>query len=126
MTAREDKRRAHSAVWREVRAGRIVRSPLCSCCDRKSKLQAHHADYSKPLDVVWLCPGCHASEHGETYQNRKPRGRGTTCSQLASQKSRLLRVSCRSCGYVCRVTRKWLDDVGPPLCPCNGSAMGVA
>lgn len=31
--------------------------------------------------------------------------------------SRLLKVQCPKCGYVARVTRKWLDELGAPLCP---------
>jgi hypothetical protein len=37
--------------------------------------------------------------------------------------SRLLKVECNDCGYIARVTRKWLSDSGAPLCPCNGESM---
>lgn len=37
--------------------------------------------------------------------------------------SRLLKVEC-ACGYVCRVTQKWLD-VGAPICPECEIPMGV-
>lgn len=30
--------------------------------------------------------------------------------------SRLLKATCETCGYTVRVTRKWLDAVGPPTC----------
>lgn len=33
--------------------------------------------------------------------------------------SRLLKVKCPECEYVARVTRKWLDEAGPPLCPVH-------
>lgn len=39
------------------------------------------------------------------------------------QSTRLLKVVCQDCGYTARVTRKWLDDVGAPLCPCNKTPM---
>ena len=37
--------------------------PCERCGDDKS--QAHHEDYSKPLDVMWLCSQCHADRHKE-------------------------------------------------------------
>jgi len=37
-----------------------------------------------------------------------------------AQGTRLIKVSCRECGYVARVSRKWLDSVGPPSCPLHG------
>jgi hypothetical protein len=33
------------------------------------------------------------------------------------QTTRMLKVSCGSCGYACRVTAKWLDESGAPICP---------
>ncbi len=33
--------------------------------------------------------------------------------------SRLLKVQCPRCGYVARITRKWLDVAGPPICPAD-------
>lgn len=32
-------------------------------------------------------------------------------------------MRCESCGYVARTTRKWLADIGAPLCPCNAEPM---
>ena len=41
-------------------------------------------------------------------------------------RSRLLKVQCGTCAYTARVTRTWLHESGPPLCPgrsCNREAM---
>ena len=43
----------------------------------------------------------------------KSRGRGSG--------SRLNKVTCPACGYLARVTRKWLDKSGPPHCPEHGA-----
>ena len=42
-------------------SGKIKREP-CAVCG-KEKAQAHHEDYSKHLDVVWLCTRHHADRH---------------------------------------------------------------
>lgn len=44
-------------------------------------------------------------------------------SDTPKQTTRLLKVACRDCGYTARVTRKWLDEAGAPLCPCNSRPM---
>ena len=61
----EDSRRvlAHSAVARALRNGSLVRQPCCRCADSKSV--AHHEDYDKPLEVMWLCQPCHKQRHKE-------------------------------------------------------------
>ena len=65
---KEDLRRvrAHSAVQRAVRKGTLTRSPCEICGDVKSV--AHHEDYDKPLQVVWLCNPCHKQRHKEILQ----------------------------------------------------------
>ena len=52
--------RAHNAVARALRKGTLVRQP-CRCGNPRS--EAHHPDYSKPLEVEWLCRRCHAEDH---------------------------------------------------------------
>jgi hypothetical protein len=51
---------AKVAVMMAVRAGRLIPEP-CRICGGKA--QAHHDDYSKPLDVIWLCPIHHGERH---------------------------------------------------------------
>lgn len=56
---------ARTAVGNAVRDGKLVRQP-CRLCGSTTKVQAHHHDYSKPLDVEWLCFRCHREhEHGQ-------------------------------------------------------------
>ncbi len=54
-------RKAEQAVCNAVRDGRMVRLP-CVVCARADS-HGHHADYSKPLTVTWLCPVHHAEQH---------------------------------------------------------------
>ena len=39
------------------------------------------------------------------------------------QATRLIKVSCGHCGYSVRITRKWLDEAGPPCCPEHGGPL---
>jgi hypothetical protein len=58
-----ERRAAHVAVGNAVRDGRLIPWPVCAipgCC---SKPEAHHPDYDRPLDVVWLCPAHHKQAH---------------------------------------------------------------
>lgn len=58
-----EKVRARSAVHVAVRDGRLKREPCKVCGSRR--VQGHHEDYSKPLDVVWLCFRHHMETHGK-------------------------------------------------------------
>ena len=49
-----EKRRAHAAVWKAVRQGRLTPKP-CEVCLSTHRVVAHHHDYGKPLRVRWLC-----------------------------------------------------------------------
>ena len=61
----EDARRsvAHSRVSRAIRNGTLARQPCVKCGEVKSL--AHHEDYDKPLEVMWLCQPCHKQRHKE-------------------------------------------------------------
>lgn len=59
--------RARRAVTEAIKAGKIKRPLYCSECREGVRhgrpIEAHHPDYSKPLDVVFLCRSCHIAEH---------------------------------------------------------------
>jgi hypothetical protein len=59
-----DRYKARSMVKRAVRNGRLIKSP-CAYCGAL-EVQAHHDDYSRPLDIKWVCFACHRRhEHGQ-------------------------------------------------------------
>ncbi len=53
----------HQRVYVAIRDGKLVKPSKCSECGQHGLVQGHHEDYSKPLEVVWLCPKCHKSRH---------------------------------------------------------------
>ncbi len=57
-----EKRKAQAFINNGLRSGKVKRPKHCEKCDRV-KIHAHHDDYSKPLDVKWLCPIHHAERH---------------------------------------------------------------
>lgn len=56
-----EKRAAHMAVARALRAGTLKKLP-CSVCG-KTPSESHHDDYSQPLEVIWFCRAHHAAHH---------------------------------------------------------------
>jgi hypothetical protein len=88
--ARERKRRWASAnrypvkesARRELRnalkRGDILRPEKCETCGTKAvrsdgvtAIQGHHHNYSKPLNVEWLCPSCHREVHDAAQSGGK-------------------------------------------------------
>jgi len=79
MTPKE----AHSKVDHAIRTKKLFRPEKCQACGEKPiktykdnwkqkiievpyknpAIIAHHADYNKPLDVIWLCRRCHSKIH---------------------------------------------------------------
>jgi ribosomal protein S27AE len=55
--------RAHKLVYDAVRGGRIPRPDRCEGCGLAKRLHGHHDDYTKPLQVRWLCGSCHRLAH---------------------------------------------------------------
>lgn len=57
-----EKQKARFIVYRAVRNGVIIRPSKCACGSARM-VEAHHEDYSKPLQVNWLCRTCHSKLH---------------------------------------------------------------
>lgn len=59
------KKAAREKAFRAVRSGKIKESFTCQKCGvwGDLKLHMHHPDYSRPLDVIWLCTLCHGGMH---------------------------------------------------------------
>ena len=55
-----EKTNARSALNYNLKAGKIVSPDFCSICKKQSnRIEGHHEDYSKPLEVIWCCKPCH-------------------------------------------------------------------
>lgn len=67
-----EKARAHSKTMNAIRAG-ILKPKPCQRCGFAFGIQAHHEDYSKPLEVIWLCIKCHGERHREINEERRRR-----------------------------------------------------
>ena len=46
-----------------IRDGKIEKKDVCSFCMSKERVEGHHADYSKPLEITWVCRKCHSALH---------------------------------------------------------------
>jgi hypothetical protein len=57
------KLRAHAAVRKALQNGSLKRG-RCAVC-QSFRCEAHHEDYSKPLEVIWLCRLHHRQRHAE-------------------------------------------------------------
>jgi transposase-like protein len=65
---------AQNKLEKALQRGRISRSATCEACgtsarfkDGRTAIQAHHPDYNKPLNVMWLCQPCHHRWHQNNH-----------------------------------------------------------
>lgn len=62
---------AKRAVKAAISRGELSRPDVCEDCggmpvprsDGRASIHAHQDDYSRPLDVRWLCQSCHNKQH---------------------------------------------------------------
>ena len=60
---------ARQCLRRAVNRGKIIKPVNCERCGmKKERIEGHHNDYSKRLDVEWLCVDCHKLEHGKLQE----------------------------------------------------------
>lgn len=84
VAANPEKRRAQQAVSNAVRDGRLVRGTVCEQADAtcRGRIEAHHDDYSKPLEVRWLCVGHHRAAH---HTEEPPAAGGATGGSIVNR-----------------------------------------
>jgi len=75
------KKRAHLYVELAIEYGHLLRPEKCSKCGIACKPDGHHEDYSKPLEIIWLCRKCHGFvhrteniNHAERLNEKTPKG----------------------------------------------------
>lgn len=59
------KSRANQQISRLIKSEKIKRKKTCEYCKEKSETVAHHENYFKPLEIIWLCKSCHRKLHCE-------------------------------------------------------------
>lgn len=64
-----DRRYAHTKARRALLANKLIKENCLMCGD--SKTEMHHVDYSKPLEVMWLCKLCHERWHVENDKQKE-------------------------------------------------------
>jgi ribosomal protein S27AE len=64
-----EKTKAQNQLNYAIRSGRVERQ-ACELCGTDKKVHAHHHDYTKPLDVRWLCFRCHKASHPVDDEDR--------------------------------------------------------
>lgn len=61
---------ARAKVRYSILKGITIKPKKCEVCEQIKPLQAHHEDYEKPLEVIFLCYSCHADADRELSQSK--------------------------------------------------------
>ena len=63
---------SRSKLTNAITKGDVKREFNCHDCESDKNIQAHHNDYNKPMNVIWLCSKCHSIWHkNNTPLNRE-------------------------------------------------------
>lgn len=87
-------------------------------CARAVGLEGKLTSTSAGKDLLELCEKWHKQLGPLNHAKINPRMRPTK-----KQSTRLVKCECKESGYVCRVTRKWLEDLGAPISPATNKPM---
>lgn len=83
------KRWAQHLARQAVSKGQISKASSCERCGAEGETHGHHADYSRPLDVEWLCRVCHGREHRSEptwlERARELRAQGLSYQKIAAE-----------------------------------------
>lgn len=65
-----EKQKARRKLRYAIESGKIIRPNQCNRCNNTYRIEGHHTDYSKPLEVLWLCKHCHMDIHGFSLKSK--------------------------------------------------------
>lgn len=65
----KEQSKARSVLNQAVKSGKVNRYP-CTVCGNEDS-HGHHEDYSKPLEVIWLCRKCHTEFHNKKMEQAR-------------------------------------------------------
>lgn len=122
-----EKAKAHNAVATAVRWGRLKPPDCCEVCKLASKVHGHHEDYSRPLEVIWVCPDCHKGlhhphrlpkrhipppykPHHKKYQPAPKRDKLLDKAKRLRQSGKSYRCIAVELGVTAATVFKWLND----------------
>lgn len=88
------------------------RSPFARLCNRMGLVQPWTATKAGPelqarLEILVQKLG------------KYPHGGISPVMKKKKQTTRMLKAQCGVCGYTVRLTQKWIDEVGAPICPAH-------
>lgn len=91
----EEKQKARRKLRWAVLSGKVKRQPCEKCGSLPSF--AHHIDYSKPLDVTWLC----RKHHGEAHSIYPKQKTCAVCGKIFTP-HKAKRKRDKTCSWNCR------------------------
>lgn len=127
----EDKKTSHIFITPEINDPRIVLATLAhelvhAVDDCNSQ---HKGAFIRIAKSIGLMPKWTATTAGETLAvvitqmledlPKYPHVKLTPAKKEKKQGTRMIKVECIDDGYTVRMTRKWLDEMGAPQCPCG-------
>ncbi len=80
-------KRLRRVVDAALKCGELVNPGVCSgcgCTSEERRIEAHHYDYAKPLDVIWVCTPCHRQldARRRIHEGKLPYGDGNGTNVL--------------------------------------------
>ena len=84
--AHTEKVKARQNLIQAIKKGKVIKPLKCSVCHQKKRLDGHHEDYKKPLQVIWMCRQCHRAYHKRQEFNKFRRALKKVIKQLETMK----------------------------------------
>lgn len=86
---KEKRKRVQHFTDKAIQRGVLIRPVRCEKCngtqeysDGRNGIQAHHCDYDKPLDIMWLCQKCHHEWHINNQPTNEKNYEGSSSARI--------------------------------------------